>query len=185
MAQARSSSPPGRGLSRTASKLVAQLAGTTGGLGVLIVALLRVTAMRSVPGEMWVALTVLITTTAVVTALALILEYKRKKLEIVAAIHAKELDADLEKTRLNGYIKLQQKAAADADHAEAYCKLIEADALHQSVENGTQPTDQTHGHLYGTRAPGSGAGALRSVPGPASRPAPRPSRHGSPGQGKR
>lgn len=95
--------------------------------------------MRGVSVEIWVALTALITTTAAVTAFALILEYKRKKLEIAAAIRAKELDADLEKTRLNGYLDLQRKAASDPEHAEAYRQLIEADALHQSVENGTQP----------------------------------------------
>jgi hypothetical protein len=168
MAQARSSPLPRRVPSRTASKLVAQLAGTTGGLGVLVVTFLRVTAVRGVSVEIWVALTALITTTAAVTALALILEYKRKKLEIAAAIREKKLDADLEKTRLNGYLDLQRKAASDPEHAEAYRQLIEADALHQSVENGTQPAGQTHGRLYGTRAPGPGAAALRSVPGPES-----------------
>jgi hypothetical protein len=185
MAQARSSPASGRVPSRRASKLVAQLAGTTGGLGVLVVTCLRVTALRGVPAEMWVALTALIITTTAVTALALTLEYKRKKLEIAAAVRAKELDVDLEKTRLNGYLDLQHRAASDPDHAQAYCHLIEVDALHQSVENGTQPTDQTHGQLYGTRASGLGAAALRSVPNPTSRPATRPPRRGSPGHGKR
>lgn len=136
----------------TGGKFLAGVAGTTGtgSLGVLAAALFRVTAARDVPAGMWAALTVLIGVTGAVTVLALILEYKRKKLEIQSRDQEVASAADLKKRRLEGYLAVLEKSVGEPGSAAAYRELIAADALHLAVEqNGTRPADRTHQHLYG------------------------------------
>ena len=136
----------------TGGKFLAGIAGTTGtgSLGVLATALFRVSAVRDVPTGMWIALTVLISVTGTVTVLALVLEYKRKKLEIQSRGQEAASAADLKKRRLDGYLTVLEKSAGEPGSAAAYRELIIADALLQAVEqNGTRPADRTHQHLYG------------------------------------
>jgi hypothetical protein len=158
MPQASSSQTPVRVQSITAARLAVGLAGTagTGSLGLLVVTLTRVTAAPEVSAGMWAALTALVITTAAVAALALVLEYRRKKLEIEAQVREKEAAAELQKIRLEKYLGMLEKAASEPGSAEAYRQLMIADALHQSVENGVRLADRTHEHLYGPSPPGTG-----------------------------
>jgi hypothetical protein len=129
----------------TAGKLAAGMAGTTGvgSMGVLIEALARITTSRPAPACMWVVMAVLITVTAAVAGLGLILDYRQKKLEIETA-------AGLEKNRQDMYRAILEKSAGDPARAANYRQLMLSDALHLAVErNGAQPADQTHEHLYG------------------------------------
>jgi hypothetical protein len=136
----------------TVGKVAGAIAGTTGAgsMAVLAGALVRITAMRAVPTAMWALMAGLITVTAAVTSLALVLDYRKKKLEIESA-------AEMEKARQEMYRVVLEKSAGEPRNAEAYRELIIADALHLALErNGVQPADQTHGYLYGHGLPGSG-----------------------------
>ena len=135
----------------TAVKLAAGVAGTAGigSTGVLAKALVRIAMSHAVPVAMWWVMTLLIAVPAAVASLALILGYRQKKVEIESA-------ADLEKTRQGMYRVLLEKSAGEPASSANYRELIDADALHLSVErSGAQLTDQTHRHLCGPRSQGS------------------------------
>jgi len=96
---------------------------------------------HTVSAAMWVVMTALIAVPAAVASLALILGYRQKKLEIESAV-------ELQKARQEMYRVLLEKSAGEPNSAANYQKLINADALHLSVErNGAQLADQTHRHL--------------------------------------
>lgn len=137
-----------------ASKILAGVAGATGtgSIGVLVSTLLRTSSTQQVSAGEWTVLAVLIGMTGLVTVLALVLEHRRKMLEIKASERGAEMAAELDRRRLEGYLTVLEKAAGEPDSAAAYRELINADALHQAVEkNGTRPTDRTHQRLYGSR----------------------------------
>jgi Co/Zn/Cd efflux system component len=139
----------------TVGKLAAGIAGTAGAgsMGVLAEALARFAAARTVPAALWAVMAALIGVTAAVAALALLLDFRRKKLEIQSV-------AVLEQGRQEMYRAVLEKSAAEPGSAASYRELIVADALHLAVErNGVQPADQTHRYLLG-RGPASGGSVL-------------------------
>jgi hypothetical protein len=141
----------------TVGKLAAGIAGTAGAgsMGVLAEVLSRFAAARAVPPAMWAVLAGLVGATAVVAALALLLDYQRQKLEIQSS-------AELAKTRQAIYRPLLEKSAADPASAASYRELIIADALHLAVEqNGELPAGQTHHHLLGEGPAPAGAASGR------------------------
>jgi len=138
----------------TVGKLAAGIAaGTTGAgsMGVLADILVRIAAAHAVPAAMWAAIISLIMAPTVVATLALILDYRLKKIKI-------ESDAELLKTRQAMYRVLVEKAAGEPARMMSYLQLIDADARHLSVErNLAQPADQAPGHTYGPGSPASGS----------------------------
>jgi len=148
-------------LSTTIGKIAAGIAGTTGtsSLGVSAFAVFRMTPGRVVPGGIWAALVVLSAATAVVSCLWLVLEYMLKKLEVEVRNKEAQLNQELKRTRLEIHRAVMEKAAGGPGSAASYRELIIADALYLAVEqNGSQPADLTHGHLYGRGVPGLLAG---------------------------
>jgi hypothetical protein len=146
--------------STTLGKIAAGIAGTTGtsSLGISAFAVFRMTSAHVVPGGVWVALVALGAATVVVSSLGLVLEYMLKKLEVETRDKEAERDQELKRTRLEMHKTVLEKAAGEPGSAASYRELIIADALHLAVEqNGAQPADLTHGHLYGRRPPGLGA----------------------------
>jgi hypothetical protein len=145
-----------------AGKLAAGIAGMTGAgsMSVFAGASARFTAAHAVPVAIWAVTAGLITVTGAVAALALILAFRQRKLEIESA-------AELEKARQEMYRTVLEKSAAEPGAAASYRELIIADALHLAVEqNGVHPADQTHRHLYGRGAAAGGSALCR----PAFRP---------------
>ena len=138
---------PVRVQSITAGRILAGAVGTTGtgSLGILVTALFRVTGVCNVPAGMWVALTVLIAMTGTITILAIVLEYRRRKLEIQSRHWEAAAAADLKKTRMASYLSVLEKSAGEPGSAAAYRELIIADALHQAVEQTARdrPTGRT------------------------------------------
>lgn len=143
----------------TPGKIAAGIAGTTGtsGLGVMGFAVFRMASAHPVPGGMWAAAVTLVSVTAVVSSLGLILDYQLRKLDIQAQSNEAHTAAELQRTRLETYRTVVEKAAGEPESALSYRELIIADALHLSVEqNGARLADRTHAHLYGSRATGPG-----------------------------
>lgn len=148
--------------STTLGKIATGIAGTTGtgSLGVSAFAVFRITSAHSVPSGVWVALVALGAATAVVSSLGLVLEYMLKKLEVEAQNKEAELDQELKRVRLEMHKTVLEKAAGEPGSAANYRELIIADALYLAVEqNGAQPADRTHGHLYGRGVSGPGCPA--------------------------
>jgi hypothetical protein len=104
----------------TVGKLAAGIAGTAGAgsMGVLAEALGRFAAARAVPAAMWAVMAALMGATAALGALALLLDFRQKKLEIQSA-------AELEKGRRAMYRPLPERSAADpapsSDRVNALC----------------------------------------------------------------
>lgn len=104
-----------------------------GSLGVLVEALARISAAHPVPAGIWAVMIGLVVVTATVSGLALILDYRVKKLEI-------ELAAALRRSRQEMYRAVLEQAAGDPASAVIYRELIVADALHLSAErNDARP----------------------------------------------
>jgi hypothetical protein len=132
----------------TAGKLAAGVAGTAGAgsIGLLTEALVRITAPHAAPTVIWMTvIMVSIAVPAAVASLALILSYWQKKLEMQSAV-------ELEKARQEMYRVLLEKSAGEPTYSANYQQLINADALHLSVErNGSRPSGpQAHRRLYGS-----------------------------------
>lgn len=140
-------------LSTTVGKISAGAAGITGtgSLGITAAALSRVASARTVPPGVWIGLAALTAATVSLAGLGLILDYQLGRLEITARADGARSQMDLEKTRLETYRVLIEKSAGQPEDAASYRDLILADALHQAVENGLLPADQTHGRLYTPR----------------------------------
>lgn len=142
-------------------KIAAGLAGVTGtgSLGVTAAALVRTANAHAVPGGIWTLLVALSAATVIVAGLGTILDYRRDRLEIAIRDQEARSRAELQGVRLAMYQTLIEKSAGEPGNAASYRDLILADALHLAVEqNGAQPTDRTHGQLYGpaaVRPPGS------------------------------
>jgi hypothetical protein len=140
--------------STTSGKIAVGIAGATGtsGLGVTAFGILRISSAHPVPTGLWVALAILIATTALISSLGLIFEYKLKKLGVEAQGREAQSAADLQKARLEMHRTVLEKAAGEPESAQSYRELIIADALHLSVEqNGARVADRTHAQLYGPR----------------------------------
>jgi hypothetical protein len=112
----------------TAGKLAAAVSATTGAgsMGILADALVRISAAHAVPAGMWAVMIILIVVSSALTGLALVLDYRVRKLEIESA-------TGLQKTRQEMYRAVLQKAA-DESASAAYRELIVADAVHLSAE---------------------------------------------------
>jgi hypothetical protein len=104
---------------------------------------------QQIPAGEWALLAILVVMTSLVAVLALILQYQSHKLQLKADERKTAATITLNKRRSDGYLTLLEKAAGEPGSANAYVELIKADALHQAVENGTHPVDQTHRDLYG------------------------------------
>lgn len=131
----------------TTGKLAAGVAGTAGAgsIGLLAEALVRITAPPAVPAAIWMTvMMVSLAVPAVVASLALVLGYWLKKFEIQSQV-------ELEKARQEMYRVLLEKSAGEPTYLANYQQLINADALHLSVErNCSQPPwPQAHRHPYG------------------------------------
>jgi len=136
----------------TTRKIAAGIAGVTGtgSLGVTAAALVRTANAHAVPGGIWVLLVALSAATVIVAGLGLVLDYRRDRLEIAIRDQEARSRAELQDARLAMYQTLIEKSAGEPGSAANYRDLILADALHLAVEqNGVQPTDRTHGQLYG------------------------------------
>jgi hypothetical protein len=140
-------------LSTTVGKIAAGTAGVTGtgSLGITVAALARMASAHTVPTGVWVGLAALTAATVSLAGLVLIFDYRLGRLEIAARADEVRSQAELEKIRLETYRVLVEKSAARPKNAASYRDLILADALHQAVENGLLPADQTHGQLYTPR----------------------------------
>jgi hypothetical protein len=104
-----------------------------------------------VPPWILIVLAGLSRATLLVAGLGLVLGYWHDRLEIAVQAEDARAQAERYRARLELYQALVEKAAGDPASAASYRDLILADALHLAVEqNGTRPTDQTHGRLYGT-----------------------------------
>jgi hypothetical protein len=138
-------------------KIVAGIAGTagTGSVGISGFVLFRLASAHVVLGGAWAAAAAVALPAAAVLAgcLALVLQYRLRKLELRA-------DADQKKQRLDVHGTLLEKAAGEPANAQSYRDLIIAEALYLSVEqNGAQLTDKAHQHLYGHGPTGREAGS--------------------------
>lgn len=141
--------------STTLGKIAAGVAGATGtsSVAVSVSAVLRARSGQAVPSASWAVLAALAAATVAVSCLGLILEYKLKKLEVEQRGKEAQAAAEQQKTRLEIYRTVLEKAAGEPQNAQNYRELITADALHLSVEqNGVRPADRTHEHLYGPQA---------------------------------
>jgi hypothetical protein len=137
------------------SRIIAGFAGTagTGSVGISGFVLFRSASAHVVLGGAWAAAAVAMPAVAVLAGcLALVLQYRLRKLELRA-------DAEQKKQRLDVHGILLEKASGEPANAQSYRDLIIAEALYLSVEqNGTQLTDKTHQHLYGHGPGGREAG---------------------------
>lgn len=143
-------------------KITAGIAGAagTGNLGVTLAALIRPAAAHVLPTGIWIVLAVLSSATVLIAGLGLVLDYRRGRLELGA-------QAEEQKTRLEMYQTLVEKASGEPGNASSYRDLILADALHLAVEQGAvQPADQTHLRLYATRDPSAMSETKNSEVGP-------------------
>jgi hypothetical protein len=135
-------------------RVVKAAAGTAGGLGVVGV-VARAAVGHGLPPAAWVAVVVVAVGSAVVTGLALVLDYRRARLEIAAQAAESKSRAILQLYRMEMYRELVGKASGEPASAASYRELILADALHMAIEEDkVSPSDKTHGHLYGA-GPGS------------------------------
>jgi hypothetical protein len=138
--------------STTLGKITAGIAGATGtsSAGVSAFAVFRMSSAHAVPGGIWAALVALAAATGLVSSLGLILEYQLRKLDIGARAKQAQSAAELRKAYLEIHRTVLEKAASEPASADSYREIIIANALYLSVEqNGVQPADKTHEHLYG------------------------------------
>lgn len=137
-------------LSTTVGKIAAATAGITGtgSIGITVATLARIASSRSVSPGVWCGLAALTAATVSLAGLGLILDYRLGRLEIATRAGEARSQAELRKARLETYRVLVEKSADRPENAASYRDLILADALHQAVENGVLPADETHGQLY-------------------------------------
>lgn len=145
-----------------------------GGLGLTALAAVRLSA-AGLPGAAWIALGVAGAGATAVSALSLVLDYRLRKLALLATSRDHDAVASLHRDRLAGHQQLLDQATAQPQAAGAYCELINADALYLAVERGGAfPAE----HVYRARAP---AAAETGVPAGKLSPPAAPAR--TPGSG--
>jgi hypothetical protein len=160
----------------TRGKVAGAIAGTagTGSLTVTAVMITRMTFVHPVPTGAWVATTALAAISALIGCLALVLDYRLRVLSLRIEDRQAQASTDLEKSRLEIYQAVLEKAAGEPARSAEYRDLITADAAHLSAERGGTP-------------PAGGAAPLLPGPRPATGTARRgtgtPGRDDRPGPG--
>lgn len=135
-------------------KQTGKVAGVVAGGLSAVTVVCRAASYHDLPAAAWMTLATLTAGSVLITVVALILDYRRARLEIAASTTESRARAMLEMRRLEMYQDLVTKAAGEPASAARYRELIIADALHLAVEGGeVHPADRTHGHLYGAAEP--------------------------------
>jgi hypothetical protein len=136
--------------SKRGGKVVAGTAGIVGtsGVGVMVAAVTRAASAQVAPAGMWAVMTSLVASAVAVAGLALVLDYRRSRLQIVARQEEARSRMDLARERTMAYLALVEKSVGDPGSAPRYRALILADALHLAVEqNGVRLADLMYGQL--------------------------------------